>query len=121
MQTTAVIGLLVALFSAVFADLCQKCACNEKHLNCNFMALENHFDDSEWNGTTQTVATFDRNRIVHLKAFPKLPLVKLSLTHNSIARIDPACFKELSNLTELDLSHNHLTSDQLLPNVFQVC
>lgn len=84
------------------------------------MSLENHFADTEWQGALQTVVSLDGNKIVHLKAFPKLPLLKLSVTHNMIAKIDPACFKELGNLTELDLSFNHLTSEQLLPEVFQV-
>lgn len=109
--------------SAVFvsADLCNKCVCKEDdQLDCSSLGLEDHFTDEEWNGTTKTLVSLDSNNIIHLKAFPKLPITKLSLTHNAIVKIDPACFKELENLTELDLSHNHLTSEQLLPSIFQV-
>jgi len=107
------------VFTTVRADLCQKCICNGDVMNCNYLSLENHFDNSEWNETSQKVVLLDHNNIIHLKPFPSLPLTKLSLSHNQIVRIDPACFKELENLTELDLSHNLLTSEQLTPDIFQ--
>ncbi|XP_046662575.1 leucine-rich repeat neuronal protein 1-like isoform X2 [Homalodisca vitripennis] len=111
--------VLVGFMAFTEADLCHKCICDNEHLDCSFIALEDHFNDSDWAGSTHTIISFDHNNIIHLKAFPKLPVTKLSITHNMIVKIDPACFKELENLTELDLGHNHLTSEQLVPAVFQ--
>lgn len=110
---------VVTLFHYTHADLCVTCQCENEKLFCDKMGLETHFNDSEWNGTAQTEVYFDNNKIVHLKAFPELSLLKLSLSHNAIARIDESAFRLLANLTELDLSHNHLTSDQLMPNIFR--
>lgn len=123
MQGMEVLGtfcVLLALASPSLADLCGKCVCKNELLDCSFLALEHHFSDDEWNGTKQTFVSFSDNNIIHLKAFPKLPITKLSFTHNKIVKIDPACFKELQNITELDLSYNQLTSEQLTPSIFQV-
>lgn len=115
-------GVVICVITAVqyvYADLCIICHCENANLFCNKLGLETHFNGSEWNGTTQTEVYFDNNKIVHLKALPALSILKLSLSHNAIAKIDESAFKLLENLTELDLSHNHLTSDQLVPNVFR--
>lgn len=120
MEVLRTFCVFLAFASPSVADLCSKCACKNELLDCSFLSLEHHFSDDEWNGTKQTFVSFNDNNIIHLKAFPKLPITKLSLTHNKIVKIDPACFKELQNITELDLSHNQLTSEQLTPSVFQV-
>ncbi|XP_054277969.1 leucine-rich repeat neuronal protein 2-like [Macrosteles quadrilineatus] len=118
MRDLVVLCVALVVYEAA-ADLCQKCVCSKDELNCDYAGLEDHFDDSEWNGTDQTIVSFGHNYIIHLKPFPQLPVTNLSLSHNWIARIEPACFKQLANLTQLDLSHNRLTSDQLRPDVFK--
>jgi Leucine-rich repeat (LRR) protein len=47
-------------------------------------------------------------------------VLRLSLSHNNIVRIDSAAFMNLQNLTELDLSHNFITSENLASDVFKV-
>lgn len=64
--------------------------------------------------------SFEGNQLVHVTAFPRIVVERLILRKNHIAKIDYHAFKELVNLTELDLSHNQLTSDLLQPHVFEV-
>lgn len=69
---------------------------------------------------TARVVSFEHNSLVHVTPFPRIVVEKLILRRNRIARIDYHAFKELVNLTELDLSHNQLTSMQLQPHIFEV-
>lgn len=64
--------------------------------------------------------SFENNLLVHVTPFPKITVERLILRKNRIAKIDYHAFKELVNLTELDLSHNQLTSELLQPHVFEV-
>ncbi|XP_039313898.1 chondroadherin isoform X2 [Solenopsis invicta] len=68
---------------------------------------------------TARVVSFEHNSLVHVTPFPRIVVEKLILRRNRIARIDYHAFKELVNLTELDLSHNQLTSMQLQPHIFE--
>lgn len=43
----------------------------------------------------------------------------LDLSHNEIKSIEKAAFKDLISVEEINLSHNKLTSDVLLPEVFE--
>lgn len=115
-----VVICVITVVHYVCADLCVICHCENEKLFCDKLGLEMHFNNGEWNGTAQTEVYFDYNKIVHLKAFPALTILKLSLSHNAITKIDESAFRLLANLTELDLSHNHLTSDELMPHVFRV-
>ncbi|ELU14465.1 hypothetical protein CAPTEDRAFT_210920 [Capitella teleta] len=62
---------------------------------------------------------FDSNRISKLLAtdFNNLNLLDLNLTNNSIALIDPGCFKGTTRLGNLHLNLNELTSFPALPEL----
>lgn len=64
--------------------------------------------------------SFEGNQLIHVTPFPKIVVERLILRKNHIVKIDYRAFKELVNLTELDLSHNQLMGDMLQPHVFEV-
>lgn len=76
--------------------------------------------DHEWPKETLKTVDFENNHLIHLKQFSYSPINSLILRRNQITKIDERAFKELINLTELDLSYNSLTSEILKPNVFEV-
>lgn len=73
------------------------------------------------NETVQPVTNvrFDNNGIGELTPFPPLKIRYLSFRHNLIARIAKDTFKNLTVLEHLDLSYNRLTSEVLVPEVFE--
>jgi Leucine-rich repeat (LRR) protein len=81
--------------------------------------LETHFEKAQWLNVSAKIISFERNLLVHVTPFPRIVVEKLILRKNRIVKIDYRAFKELVNLTELDLSHNQLTSQQLQPHVFE--
>lgn len=89
-------------------------------MNCSSRNLENHFTNIQWPNTTIKEILFEHNDLVHVTPFPRIIVEKLILRRNKISVIDYHAFKELVNLTELDLSHNQLTSERLQPHVFEV-
>lgn len=82
--------------------------------------MENHFEDNQWPNVTAKEISFEHNRLVHVTPFPRIIVEKLILRKNHITTIDYRAFKELVNLTELDLSHNQLTAELLGPHIFEV-
>ncbi|XP_072758203.1 tsukushi [Anoplolepis gracilipes] len=101
------------------AILCTVCACTDGYVNCNNRSLENHLEDRQWLNVTAKEISFEHNRLVHITPFPKIIVYKINLGKNQITVIDRHAFKELVNLTELDLNNNQLTSDQLRPHIFE--
>jgi Leucine-rich repeat (LRR) protein len=67
-----------------------------------------------------TDVMMDNNELVHVTQYPAMAVLRLSLSHNGIVRIDSEAFLNLQNLTELDLSHNDITSDNLIADMFKV-
>ncbi|PSN31055.1 hypothetical protein C0J52_22955 [Blattella germanica] len=119
-------ALLLLLATCVFlvhtSRVCDTCKCEEGRVNCTNLNLSRHFEESEWPNATDMTITgvkFDYNSLVHVTEFPELSVTYLSFAHNQIVRIDKASFKNLKNLTELDLSHNYLTSANLFSDVFK--
>ncbi|XP_018402021.1 PREDICTED: leucine-rich repeats and immunoglobulin-like domains protein 2 [Cyphomyrmex costatus] len=100
-------------------SICTVCSCSDNYVDCNNRSLETHFEKERWLDTTAKVISFERNRLVHVTPFPRIIVERLILRRNRIARIDYGAFKELVNLTELDLSHNQLTSQMLQPHIFE--
>jgi hypothetical protein len=95
--------------------------CFETTVNCTARNLQRHFNDSDWpSNMAVTDVMFENNQLVHVTQYPALSVLRLSLSHNKIVRIDKAAFLHLQNLTELDLSHNLITSDNLFADMFQV-
>ncbi|KAH0549937.1 hypothetical protein KQX54_015985 [Cotesia glomerata] len=99
-------------------NICDICECKEKEINCTSRHLTHHFENSFWPSIPLELVTFENNSIVHLKRFPNVTISKLILRHNRISKIDDNAFQEIQNLSQLDLSHNQLTSSILLPTVF---
>lgn len=101
------------------AILCNVCACTDSYVNCSGRGLENHFEDTQWLNVTAKEISFEHNSLVHVMPFPKIIVEKIILRKNQISAIDHRAFKELVNLTELDLSNNQLTSERLGPHIFE--
>ncbi|EFN84842.1 Leucine-rich repeat neuronal protein 2 [Harpegnathos saltator] len=100
-------------------SLCSVCNCTDRYINCSYRTLESHFNGSQWPNMEMVEVSFEGNLLVHVTPFPKRVVKRLILRKNHIAKIDYRAFKELVNLTELDLSHNQLTSQLLQPHVFE--
>ncbi|XP_012056986.1 PREDICTED: leucine-rich repeat neuronal protein 2-like [Atta cephalotes] len=101
-------------------SICTVCSCADNYVDCNNRRLETHFEEERWlNITAVKVISFEHNCLVHVTPFPRIIVERLILRRNRIARIDNHAFKELVNLTELDLSDNQLTSQMLQPHIFE--
>ncbi|KOX70019.1 Leucine-rich repeat neuronal protein 2 [Melipona quadrifasciata] len=100
-------------------SLCSVCNCEDDNVDCANKNLTDHFKDAQWPKKTLKVASFKGNLLVHVKPFPQIEIRKLILQKNEITKIDHQAFKQIINLTELDLSHNQLTSENLQPQVFE--
>ncbi|XP_011297718.1 leucine-rich repeat-containing protein 15 [Fopius arisanus] len=101
------------------SSICRTCDCQDASINCTGRELDKNFADDEWPRVILRSVTFEGNRIVHLRKFPNVTIEKLILTGNKIVKIDDAVFIEITNLTELDLSDNQLTSKILRPEIFE--
>jgi hypothetical protein len=113
--------LLLCLTLAKAHLVCNLCTCFETTVNCTARSLQQHFNDSDWpSDMTVTDVMLDNNQLIHVTPYPPLAVLRLSLSHNKIIKIDTASFSHLQNLTELDLSYNFITSENLLADVFQV-
>lgn len=89
-------------------------------IDCSSRQLDNNLSDTPWNNKSYKLVTFDSNSIVYLKKFPNVTIEKLIISRNRITKIDNQAFKWIKNLTEIDLSYNHLTSKILRPEIFEV-
>lgn len=94
----------------------------DSYVDCSNRSLETHFEMEQWlmMNVTAKVISFEHNCMVHVTPFPQIVVERLILRKNRITRIDYRAFKELINLTELDLSYNQLTPQMLQPHVFEV-
>ncbi|KAJ1527653.1 hypothetical protein ONE63_007615 [Megalurothrips usitatus] len=85
--------------------------------------LTHHFPDpDDWARLPFQPKTvlFEDNALAHVLPFARLDaLERLSLRHNHIAKIDDQAFWNLTDVVEIDLSHNHLTSEDLSPHIFR--
>lgn len=114
--------VLLLCIAVTKAELvCKVCTCLETTVNCVARNLQHHFNDSDWpSDMVITDVKIDNNQLVHVMQYPPLAVLRLSLSHNNIVRIDSEAFMHLQNLTELDLSHNLITSENLASDVFKV-
>ncbi|XP_053994557.1 leucine-rich repeat neuronal protein 3-like [Hylaeus volcanicus] len=101
--------------------ICQVCNCTKagEILNCDDRNMTAIFTRWQWNAKVSKVASFKGNLIEHITPFPISTINRLILQGNKITKIDDAAFKQIINLTELDLSHNELTSESLNPKAFE--
>lgn len=106
--------------------ICTTCSCDWdlKLVDCTEKNLNNHFpnpDDWACLNFQPLEIRFDSNQLVHVLPFTKaLDTVEtLTMSHNHIAKVEEGAFMNLSNVVLIDLSHNHLTSEELSPHIFQ--
>nr|CAD7435120.1 unnamed protein product [Timema monikensis] len=123
----ALVALLATMLmpSIQAANICGVCSCEGDTVNCTNHSLTHHFNATDWPNITKgeqelKVALFDYNNLIHVRVFPELPLTHLSLSHNHIVKIDECAFQNMTNLTELDLSFNQLTSSLLSEDIFKI-
>lgn len=88
-------------------------------VNCTQRNL-NTFENMQWPEKPIVEISFKKNKFVRIKPFPSVVIEKLILRQNHITTIDNCAFKKIINLTELDLSDNMLTTENLKPQVFEV-
>jgi len=114
--------LLLVCTALTQADpVCVSCTCTDTTIDCSSRNLKSHPIAAEWpTGKVITDLLMDNNYLVHVTQYPRMTVFRLSLHHCSIVRIDNEAFKNLQNLTELDLSYNDITSANLDAAVFQV-
>jgi len=105
--------------SETTTSICAECSCTDNYVDCSNRSLESHFDKEQWLNITAKIITFEHNCLVHVTPFPRIVVEKLILRKNRIVKIDYQAFKQLVNLTELDLSHNQLISEELHPHIFE--
>ena len=101
-------------------SLCDRCSCGKKPVPRLVDCSNQEFAElptTELSELFEQEVTFDvdfsGNSISHLNRFPTLNVHTLSLSKSRIYRIKDQAFKNLTFLTVLDLSHNHLTGDAL--------
>lgn len=118
-------GLLVLLLVCTALTqanpVCDHCTCFGTTVNCSFHTLDLHPNALEWPTDMEvTDLLMDNNDLVHVTQYPTMAVHYLSLSHNRIVHIESDAFLYLQNLTELDLSHNDITGDNLNAAVFTV-
>ncbi|XP_043665773.1 platelet glycoprotein V-like [Vespula pensylvanica] len=99
-------------------NLCTICSCGLNFVNCTQRNL-NTFENMQWPEKPIVEISFKKNKFVRIKPFPSVVIEKLILRQNHITTIDNCAFKKIINLTELDLSDNMLTTENLKPQVFE--
>lgn len=117
-RSALLIGAAVATLQNPEEDICSLCSCTGKVLDCRNKTLSNlpSFEKAK----DATIITFAHCSFANVQQLPKLPVRNLSFAYNDVVKMDDAAFKNLASLHNLDLSHNLLTADSLLPNVFRV-
>ena len=92
----------------------------EKSIKCTTWDPTKIIKDYEWPNKTWDIVSFEYTSLNHLTPFPAITIKKLVLTGNKIKKIDNKVFINITDLVEVDLSNNELTSQILHPNVFEV-
>ncbi|XP_045538461.1 leucine-rich repeat neuronal protein 2-like isoform X2 [Papilio machaon] len=102
--------------------ICRKCNCKDNKVDCFDQSISEFFSLQEWNdlkGLKPTVVDLSENLITNVTVIGDLPIQVLNLSRCSIEFIENASFRDLQEMTTLDLSHNKLTSDRLSPHAFE--
>ncbi|KAK2580065.1 hypothetical protein KPH14_012349 [Odynerus spinipes] len=100
-------------------SLCTVCICASNFVNCTDRGLNSTFEEVQWPKTPIAEISFKGNHLVHVTPFPAVVISNLILRQNHITIIDNCAFKKIVNLTSLDLSHNELRTEKLIPQVFE--
>lgn len=99
-------------------NVCSICICKKQLLNCENCNITQLTSINV--NLNVTSITFANNKIMYIHKLPKSRIKSLSFASNDIKNIEDAAFKDLSELTALDLSNNLLSFDTFLPNIFRV-
>lgn len=107
------------------SKLCKKCSCDSDNslIDCS-NKLDDWLSDEEWDILQNGKITFETIKLSHnnLTWIPVLPtygVKNLYLDNNNISTITLGAFQNLTELTKLDLSNNHLKKKALVPDVFK--
>ncbi|KAH8408153.1 hypothetical protein KR222_001115, partial [Zaprionus bogoriensis] len=105
--------------------ICSKCTCDTRDslLDCS-EKLDAWFSPEEWQILQNGDVIFEtlklsHNNLTNITVLPTYGAKNLYLDHNQIDSIAKGAFANWTELTQLDLSHNKLTSKALLPDVFK--
>lgn len=98
-------------------------------IDCTNKDLSRDFKEADWtaldenNGSNYETLILANNQLttlpVPMPVLKSIALKKIDLSHNKITDICKGYFKNLNNLTELNLSFNELTTKTLRPNIFE--
>lgn len=92
----------------------------EDIMDCSNRNLTTNLGDHEWPAGHFAIINFENNQITKVKPFANVTVGHIKFSHNKIQNIEPQAFKWTYGLTELDLSHNLLTAENLMPYAFEV-
>ncbi|XP_072948626.1 tsukushi-like [Epargyreus clarus] len=102
--------------------ICRKCTCSTNKVDCFDQSLTDFFNLEEWKLLKElkpTTVDLSENKFTNITAIAELPIQVLNLSRCSIEFIENASFKDLQQMTTLDLSHNKLTAAKLSPHAFE--
>lgn len=89
-------------------------------MKCSTWDIKTTFKNYKWPNGTLEIVSLENTPLVSITQFPLLSIRKLVITGSKIKKIDDASFINLNNFTELNLSHNEITSRILFPDDFLV-
>ncbi|XP_052860089.1 leucine-rich repeat neuronal protein 2-like [Anopheles cruzii] len=107
--------------------LCKNCTCNASNatFDCTNVKLESttSFPPEAWlslnaSGFVPKTILLKATGLRQVVRFPPMNVTLLDLSYNEIQNIEAQCFIDLAQLEVLDLSHNLLTTDSLVPEIF---
>ncbi|XP_033222554.1 uncharacterized protein LOC117176423 [Belonocnema kinseyi] len=113
------IATTVPPVKAPLPNVCEKCNCTENSIKCETWDSSKVIKDYKWPNNTWEVVSFENTPLIHLTPFPALSIKKLVFTGNNIQEIDNKIFINITDLVEVDLSNNNLSSRILHSNVFE--
>lgn len=117
-RSALLIGAAVATLQNPAADICSLCDCKSTEVDCSDKKFSSY--PSFEKVTDATTIFFGHCSFANIQQLPKLAVRNLSFAYNDVVKLEDAAFKNLASLQNLDLSHNLLSADSLLPNVFRV-
>uniref|UniRef100_A0A182MAA0 LRRCT domain-containing protein n=1 Tax=Anopheles culicifacies TaxID=139723 RepID=A0A182MAA0_9DIPT len=108
------------------SKLCESCICNKdagifdcssKNIGPKSITLE-MWQTLNATGFNAQSLLLVSSGLKEVTRFPPMNVTVLNLSHNEIATIEKPCFKNLTMLQVLDLSHNRLRTEALTPDIF---
>lgn len=98
-------------------------------IDCSNKGLSRDFKEADWTALDQDAASnyetllLANNQLttlpIPMPAFKSIALKRIDLSHNKLTEICKGYFRNLSNLTELNLSYNEMTTKTMRPDIFE--